>query len=226
MTKSRKQTKPRPKAAQKSAISPVMIGAVVAAAILLVAGLIVLGNRPSSAGEPLDLSPFPTLGQADAPVTMVEFSDYGCQYCRDFALSKFELVVADYIETGKVKYVVYHYNLGRPEMALATEAAWCAQDQGKFSEYRHALFENQGRLAYDQASLVDLAARTGLDQTALAQCLANRTHRADVESARQAAVNQGVTATPTFFINNQRVQGNQPYNIFQRTIDQELALAQ
>lgn len=77
LTKSRKQTKPRPKAVQKSAISPVMIGVVVAAAILLVAGLIVLGNRPSSAGEPLDLSRFPTLGQADAPVTMVEFSDYG-----------------------------------------------------------------------------------------------------------------------------------------------------
>lgn len=77
MTKSRKQTQSRPKPAQKSAISPVMIGVVVAAAILVVAGLVVLGNQASSAGEPLDLSRFPTLGQADAPVTMVEFSDYG-----------------------------------------------------------------------------------------------------------------------------------------------------
>ncbi len=77
LTKSRKQTKPRPKPTQKSAISPVMVGVVIAAAILVVAGLIVLGNQSPSAGEPLDLSRYPTLGQADAPVTMVEFSDYG-----------------------------------------------------------------------------------------------------------------------------------------------------
>ena len=141
-------------------------------------------------------------------------------------LSKFDLLVADYVDPGKVKYVVYPFNLGRAEMALATEAAWCAQDQGKFFEYQHALFENQGQLAYDQQSLVDLAARTDLDEAALAQCLVSGTHRADVENARQIAVNRGVTSTPTFFINNQRLQGDQPYNIFQRTIDQELVLAQ
>ena len=78
MTKSRKQTVSRSKPVQKSAISPVLIGVVVAAAILVVAGLIILGNRPapSSAGEPFDLAGYPTLGQANAPVTMVEFSDY------------------------------------------------------------------------------------------------------------------------------------------------------
>ena len=140
-------------------------------------------------------------------------------------LSKFPLLDADYIKTGKVKYVVYPYNLGRPEMALATEAAWCAQDQGKFFEYQHALFENQGQIAYDQQSLADLAGRIGLDQAALAQCLANGTHRAEVEKARQAAVNRGITSTPTFFINNQRVEGDQPYDVFKKIIDQELALA-
>ena len=141
-------------------------------------------------------------------------------------LEKFDLLDADYIKTGKVKYVAYPFNLGRPEMALATEAAWCAQDQGKFFEYQHALFENQGQLAYDQASLIDLAASTGLDQAAFRQCLSSRTHQADVEQARQVAANQGVNSTPTFFINNQRIEGNQPYSIFQKVIDQELAIAQ
>lgn len=142
-------------------------------------------------------------------------------------LSKFDLLAADYIETGKVKYVVYPYHLGRAEeITLATEAAWCAQDQGKFFEYQRALFENQGQLAYDQQSLVDLAARTELDEAALAECLSRGTHQAEVENARQEALNRGVSATPTFFINNQRIEGNEPYTIFQRTIDQELAVAQ
>lgn len=141
-------------------------------------------------------------------------------------LEKFGLLEADYIDTGKLKYVVYPYNLGRPEMALATEAAWCAQDQGNFFDYQHALFENQGQIAYDQASLTDLAASVGLDTNAFTQCLSSRTHQADVENARQAAFNRGVNSTPTFFINNQRVTGNQPYEIFQRLIDQELVIAQ
>lgn len=111
-------------------------------------------------------------------------------------------------------------------MALATEAAWCAQDQGRFFEYQHALYENQGLIAYDQASLTDLAVETGLDVAEFSQCLSSRRHQADVEEARRAAANRGVTSTPTFFINNQRVTGNQPYDTFRRIIEQELVLAQ
>lgn len=141
-------------------------------------------------------------------------------------LDKFGLLEADYIETGKVKYVVYPFNLGRPEMALATEAAWCAQDLGDFFGYQHILFENQGQIAYNQSTLTDLAVQIGLDRNAFSSCLSGRTHQADVENARRAAANRGVNATPTFFINNQRIEGNQPYEVFQRIIEQELAAAQ
>ena len=130
------------------------------------------------------------------------------------------------MDTGKLRYVAYPFNLGRPEMALATEAAWCAQDQGKFFEYQHILYENQGLIAYDQASLTDLAAESGLDVADFSQCLSSGEHRADVEEARRAATNRGVNSTPTFFINNQRVTGNQPFDTFQRIIEQELVLAQ
>jgi protein-disulfide isomerase len=141
-------------------------------------------------------------------------------------LETFGLLEADYIDTGKVRYIAYPFNLGRPEMALATEAAWCAQDQGDFFGYQHALFEQQGLIAYNQSSLTDLAASIGLDRDAFNQCLSSRTHQADVENARRAAANRGVNATPTFFINNQRVEGNQPYEIFRKMIDQELAISQ
>ena len=140
-------------------------------------------------------------------------------------LEKFPLLEAEYISSGKVKFIVHSFNLGRPEMALAAEAAWCAADQGKFFEYEHALFENQGT-AWDQGNLADLAAGAELDRTALSQCLANGTHRADVENARRAAVNRGVNSTPTFFVNNQRIDGNVAYEEFKRVIDQELAKVQ
>ncbi len=132
------------------------------------------------------------------------------------------LLEAEYINTGKVKYIVHSFNLGRPEMALAASAAWCAADQKKFFEYEHALYEKQGT-AWGQGNLVELAASVGLDRVTFEQCLSSRTHQADVENARQAAASRGVNSTPTFFINNQKVEGNQPIEVFRQIIDQELA---
>jgi len=111
-------------------------------------------------------------------------------------------------------------------MGRATEAAWCAQDQGKFFEYQKQLFQNQGIIPYDNASLASLAGNVGLNVEQFNQCLSDGTHRADVERARQAAANRGVNATPTFFINNRRIEGNVPYEEFKAAIDQELAQAQ
>lgn len=135
------------------------------------------------------------------------------------------LLEAEYVDTGKVKYIIHPFHLGRPEMALATEAAWCAADQNKFFEYQHILYENFG-LAFNPSNLTALAANVGLNQDEFSQCLSSRSHRADVENARQSAASQGVNSTPTFFINNRRVEGNQPYEVFQNIIEQELALAQ
>jgi protein-disulfide isomerase len=111
-------------------------------------------------------------------------------------------------------------------MALATEAAWCAHDQGQFFDYEHALYENQGLINYNQNTLADLAAGVGLDRGSFSQCISSRTHQVDVENARRAAANRGINSTPIFFINNRRVEGNQPYEVFQNIIDQEVAAAQ
>jgi protein-disulfide isomerase len=130
------------------------------------------------------------------------------------------------MDTGKVKWVVYPYYLGNPEMGFAVEAAWCAHDQDRYFDYQHALFENQGRVTFNNNTLTDLAVGLGLDQEQFSQCLNNREHRDDVDNARQTAINRGVNSTPTFFVNNRRLEGNQPYSIFQQYIDQELASAQ
>ncbi len=136
------------------------------------------------------------------------------------------LLEADYVDTGKIKYVVHPFYLGNPEMGFAAEAAWCAQDQGKYFEFQHALYENQGNIAYNQNTMADIAASLGLDTDAFVQCMSNRTHQDDVENARQAAINKGVNSTPTFFINNQRIEGNRSLSAFKQIIDQELAIAQ
>lgn len=111
-------------------------------------------------------------------------------------------------------------------MGLAMEAAYCAKDQNKFFEYEHALYEVQGQIDYSPNSLVDLGASIGLDGDTLRKCIANREYQDVVENGRQAATERGVNSTPTFYINNQRVEGNQPYTNLQRVIDQELAIAQ
>lgn len=111
-------------------------------------------------------------------------------------------------------------------MGLAMEAAYCAKDQGKFFEYEHALYEVQGQIDYSPNSLVDLGVSIGLDGDPLRTCIANRNYRDMVDNGRRAATQRGINSTPTFYINNQRVEGNQPYDNLQRVIEQELAIAQ
>ncbi|MCB0191167.1 MAG: DsbA family protein [Anaerolineae bacterium] len=225
MTKSRKTSRRRVQPEKSSGISPVMIGAVVAGVILIVAGLIYLGNQ---GGEPptVDLADFPTMGDPDAPVTMVEYSDFGCPHCQAFNAEKFEQLKTEYIDSGQIKYVVHPYYLGNPQIGLATQAAWCAHDQGGFFEFQHAMFEQQGQIEYTTDAFAGLATELGLDGDALAQCVSDGTHSSDVESARQAATRRGVNSTPTFFVNNQRIEGNVPISQFESVINQEVAFAE
>ena len=112
---------------------------------------------------------------------------------------------------------------GSPEIS---EASLCALDQGKFFEYRHALFENFEANTNTQA-LIDVAGRVeGLDPEQISACMASDKYQPLIEQARQAAIDWGVNATPTFFINGQRLEGNQPYDRMRQIIEQELASAQ
>jgi len=111
-------------------------------------------------------------------------------------------------------------------MGLAAEAAWCAYDQGQYLPYEHALYENQGELSYTVDGLTTLATDQGLDTDAFSACLSGRTHRAELEQAVRAASAKGINSTPTFFINNQRIEGNYPYDTFVQAIEKELAAAQ
>jgi protein-disulfide isomerase len=107
-----------------------------------------------------------------------------------------------------------------------SEASLCALDQDKFFEYRHALFENFGANNNTQA-LLDVASTVeGLDPNQISECLASDKYQPLIQAANQAARAWNVNATPTFFINGQRIEGNEPYPRLRQIIEQKLAEAE
>jgi len=228
LSKSRVSTRPHHEA--KPVISPAtLIGIGVVLAIVILGGLIFMSNSSGSAtgtSAKVDDGEFPVQGDPNAPVTMVDFSDYGCSHCQAYKLNTFPSIKKDYIDTGKVKYVVHPFYLGSPDIGKATEANWCAVEQQKFFEYREVIYQNVEQARSGQAGLLALAGKVdGLDPAKIEACLSAGTYVNKLETARMAASRQGVTSTPTFFINGQKIEGNQPYETMKQVIDRELAKA-
>jgi protein-disulfide isomerase len=173
--------------------------------------------------EPIRVKVDPGVGFArgarEAPVTIVEFSDFQCPYCRS-VVPTLKQVAARYPD--RVRWVFRDFPLEsiHPEAPLAHEAARCAGDQDKFWPYHDLLFE-QTNLA--PAALKQYAAQVGLDAGAFEQCLDSRRHRAAVAADVQAGQRLGVTGTPTFFVNGRPLVGNLPLAEFQRVIEREIA---
>ena len=163
----------------------------------------------------------PVKGSNDAPVTMIEFSDYECFFCARYSLQTFPQIDENYIQTGKVKLIFRDYPLGFHQYAKkAAEASECADEQGKYWEYHYLLFENHEAL--DNESLKQYAVDLGLDATVFNECLDSGKMAQEVEKDLQDGVSYGITGTPTFFINEIKVVGAQPYEVFQQIIEQEL----
>lgn len=158
-------------------------------------------------------------GPSNAPVTLVQFTDYQCPYCL-----RSEPTVAKVRERygDQVRVVVRHFPLEfHPKARGAAEAAACAGRQGRFFEYHDALFQNQNALA-----LPDLEARAkqvGLDLAAFRSCLSAKQTAKEVDADLEEARRAGVTGTPAFFVNGILLSGAQPLEAFVEVIDAELA---
>ncbi|MEM5802063.1 MAG: DsbA family protein [Candidatus Aenigmatarchaeota archaeon] len=180
-------------------------------------------NLPS-AQQRIQVSPDddPTKGSANAKVTMIEFSDFQCPFCARFWKDTLPLLEEEYIKTGKLKFVYRDFPLDFHQFAKkAAEAAECANEQNKFWEYHDKLFENQQAL--DITSLKRYAQELGLDTAKFNECLDSGKYANEVQKDVQDGMAYGVSGTPTFFINGIKVVGAQPYSVFKRIIDQELA---
>jgi len=160
----------------------------------------------------------PSKGEAAAPVTIVEFSDYECPFC-----GRAEPTVRDVIEQykGKVRLVYREYPLSIHDHAeKASEAALCALDQGKYWEMHEKLFENQKSLEVD--SLKGYAKALALDSSKFDKCLDSGEKKNLVEASLKAGEDAGVSGTPAFFINGRPLFGAVPVERFKEVIDAEL----
>jgi protein-disulfide isomerase len=159
-------------------------------------------------------------GPADAPITIVEFSDYQCPFCRRWHDEVAPALYAAYPNQIRLVYRNLPLTSIHPDALSAAEAALCAGDQNAYWEYHDKLFsgETLGKNIYMQ-----YAQELDLNTTTFEACIDNRTHQAAVEADSDFAVNLGVRSTPTFFINGLAVVGAQPLEVFKQVIDKELA---
>ena len=160
----------------------------------------------------------PSRGPTNAPVTIVEFSDFQCPYCgREYPV--IERLMKEY--DGKLRLVFRHYPLDfHPFAQKAAEAGACAQDQGKFWELHDKMFTNQGKLAV--ADLKGYAKLLGMDAPKFDKCLDSGEKKALVDDDLKAGSAAGVNGTPAFFINGIFVNGAQPYEHMKQAVDREL----
>lgn len=158
-----------------------------------------------------------TMGDADAPVTVVEFGDYQCPGCGAFALSVKPQIESALVQTGQAEFVFYDFPLVsiHPNAFLAARASRCAADQGKYWEYHQELFRNQSRWSsatMPTSAFEDYAADVGMDEGAFAQCLNSDRHAELVSANMELGRRMGVTGTPTVLVNAngqvRRLNGN------------------
>jgi len=168
------------------------------------------------------------LGNKNAKVTIVEFSDYQCPFCRVFWRESYTQLKKEYIDTGKVKLVFRDYPLSFHPMGEPTaQAAECAEEQGKYWEFHDKVFTEQDKLGqatitYTVQDLKLWASQLGLNAVAFNSCLDSGKYKAEVGNDIADATKYGVTGTPSFFINGKFIVGAQPYNTFKTLIEEEL----
>jgi len=158
-------------------------------------------------------------GNSDAPITIVEFGDFQCPFCREVQ-STLKAVMDKY--QGRVRLGFRDFPLRQihPQAQSAAEAGRCAAEQGKFWEYHDLLYANQGKL--DQNGLKEQARTAALDVERFDACLAGGRFKPQIESDLQSGTGAGITGTPGFFINGVPLTGAQPLSEFEKIIDSQL----
>lgn len=165
-------------------------------------------------------------GEENAPITIVEFSDYQCPFCERFYSQTLPSMLSDYVESGKVKLVFKDLPLPfHPNADNAAVAARCGGEQGNYWGMHDELFGNQESwvsLPDPSETFAGYATKIGLDGGKLKDCMKSGKFDKVIQENVREANKVGLSGTPSFVINGLSVVGAQPYQVFQQVLDQEL----
>jgi protein-disulfide isomerase len=171
-------------------------------------------------------------GDADAPVTLIEFADFQCPFCGRFARQTAPVIDKEYVETGKVSMVFKHFPLRGPDSILASIASQCAGEQSKFWEYHDILYENQGAENSGWASkdrLKAFASEIGLDRQQFDSCLDGEKYKSIVDRDLALVEELDLQTTPSFLIlrsdgtEMEVLEGAHPFSSFKALIDKKIS---
>ena len=197
--------------------------------IVLVAGFVCLcADRVGAAQSPslkdilASLEKGPLLGSASAPITIVEFSDFRCSFCKKFWADTLPKLKKAYFEKGTVQFVFRHFAILGKQSEQAALASECAAEQGKFWQYHDKLFANQAALGFSESKLKGYAGELRLQQAKFDDCLTSGKYNSKVEQETVTAAYLGGRGTPMFLVNEWLLVGAQPFETFEKAIDQML----
>ena len=186
-----------------------------------------IASNPDSIEISADDDPF--LGPRDAKITIIEFSDFQCPFCRSFWRDSLPQIKEKYIDRGKVKFVYRDFPLDfHPASMPAAQGGECAREQSRFWEFHDKIFKEQdekgeGTIQFTSNDLKKWAEEIGLDSNKFNQCLVSGKYHQEVQKDYSDGVNYGVTGTPTIFINGRKLVGAQPFENFAALIEEELS---
>ena len=191
-------------------------------------------KQPIAAPVKISADNDPVIGNLDAPITIIEFSDFQCPFCARFHTQTLPSILEEYIEQGKVKLVFRDFPIQsiHPNALPASVAAECANEQGKFREMHDMLFEKQNEwnkleTAETLSSFSQYAASMQLEQSAFDSCLTSGKYIDEIKNDLNDGREYGVSGTPGFFVGNDQIgyvelKGAQPFDSFKKVIDAQL----
>ncbi len=187
------------------------------------------GQKSQIVGNPLlaDASSGATyiLGQASAKVTMIEFGDYRCGYCRLFTTQTFPKILEQYVKTGKIRYIYRDtVSVGGEQTVTVSSVAACANEQGKFWDFHamaHNNLETWGNANGTEliSTLTQMSQQIGINGTTLQSCVSSNHHATRLKTDIELAQRFGVTGTPSFVINGYFFSGALPFEVYQKIFE-------
>jgi protein-disulfide isomerase len=169
----------------------------------------------------------PMIGNPSSPISILEWGDYQCTFCYRFHTSSFNVILDEYINSGRANFVFKDFPLNGPDSIFAAEAAYCAEDQGKYWQYHDELYTNWGGektgwITVD--SLNEFATTVDLEIDEFNSCINEHKYRQRVLELEKFGKEIGIDATPSFLIFNDekiiKIRGNQPVDVFRKAIEE------